>query len=95
MAARRSGQVMWSSAEGVSQGEGTWFGRCRGGGAAPQQKERCVGKRGGGSSWVSRFAFGTLGRAHSGSQPVGGVPGTGCRCLWAKESGASCPWDRE
>lgn len=27
---------------------------------------------------MSRFAFGTLGYACFGNQPVGGVPGTGC-----------------
>lgn len=32
----------------------------------------------GASSWMSRFAFGTLGCACFGNQPVGRVPGTGC-----------------
>lgn len=44
---------------------------------------------------MSRFVFGTLGYACFGNQPVGRVPGKGCSCLWANESRASCPWDRE
>lgn len=44
---------------------------------------------------MSRFAFGTLRYACFGNQPLGRVPGTGCSCLWANESRAPCPWDRE
>lgn len=32
----------------------------------------------GASGWISRFAFGTLGCACFGNQPVGRVPETGC-----------------